>query len=291
MVARALEPAGIECEFVGITTRGDADRSSPIHTLGESIFTREIERSLLAGRIDLAVHSLKDLPTATTAGLSCPAYLPRADPRDALIVHDPANGTCLEDLSPGCVIGTGSPRRSAFLRASRPDVVVRPVRGNVPTRIARMRDGEYGAMVLAAAGLHRLDLESEIAGYLSPEEFVPAPAQGTIAVQARDEDVATLDRLSPLDHAPTRACVTAERAFLAEIEGGCRVPAGALAAWNAGELVLRVRVCSPDGALSINRAVSGPAGDPGRLGRRAAREVLAAGADRILDDARREAVP
>lgn len=225
MVAAALQAAGARPRLVTVETEGDR---RPVDTaFGDGVFVAAIERELLAGRIDVGVHSAKDLPTAPDDRMRIAAYLPRADPRDALVIRVGC-GTGLADLPPGARVGTDSPRRTGFLLARRPDLELRPLHGNVDTRLRRLDAGEADALVLAAAGLDRLGLGERIAERLDPDAVPPAPGQGAIAVQVRSDDpiAAVVGRLDDL---PTRQVVEAERAFLAACGGGCRSPIGALA--------------------------------------------------------------
>jgi hydroxymethylbilane synthase len=230
-VADALEAAtGRRVELLLVRTRGDLVQDRPLSQVGgKGLFTKEIEEALWAGEADLAVHSLKDLPTESPPGLVVAALPERVDARDALV------GPSLDELPPGAVVGTGSARRSAQLLALRPDLQVRGIRGNVDTRLQKQRAGEFDAILLAMAGLVRLGRAAEAAP-LDPERFVPAVGQGVLAVQARAEDRATLALLEAIHHAPTAACVEVERAFLEAIGGGCSVPAACHARW-AGDSV------------------------------------------------------
>ena len=253
-----------------LTSRGDDD-ARPIAALGtKGAFTETLERALLDGVIDAAVHSLKDLPVEPRAGLSIGAVLEREDPSDVLVTRD---GVGLADLPPGAEVGTGSPRRRAHLRAARADLVAVELRGNVDTRLARVAEGRPAAIVLAAAGLVRLGRLAPSMRRLPLESWLPAPGQGAVAVQVRAGDVA----FSALDHPATRAAVEAERAALAGLGGGCLLPFGALAREEGGALVLRAVLYSAgDDGRAARVEERGAASDPDALGRRAAERLLAA---------------
>jgi len=232
-----------------IRTTGDRERSAPIAEIGGTgVFTREIEHALKAGAIDLAVHSLKDLPTRTADGLTLASILERADPRDALAAP---SGTTLAGLRPGARIGTSSSRRRAQLLAHRPDLVMIEVRGNVPTRLAKLDRGDYEAIVLACAGLQRLGLGDRVAEVFEPEVVMPAPGQGALAVEARADDAWLLDLLQALDHRPTRLATAAERACLAGLDGGCLAPVGALGRWSGDVLTLAATVTAERGTPAL----------------------------------------
>ncbi len=276
------------CEFVGITTTGDRLSEIPLSAIGETgVFTREIERALRVGKIDLAVHSLKDLEPGDPEGLVLGAILPREDPRDALIVHSRLSAyASLAALPEGTRVGTASLRRRALLLRQRPDIRVEAIRGNVPTRLNKLAAGEFDAIVLAVAGLNRLGLEEEISEFLPPEEFPPAPGQGAVAVQIRQGDVQVARAVMNLDHRPTRVAVTAERAFLGLLEGGCQVPAGALATVTGDTVSLIALVCSPDGDETVRARAEGPTDQAAAVGEEAAERALRDGADRILEKIR-----
>lgn len=256
-VAQLLaERSGREVRLVEVVTHGDVS-AAPLSVIGGTgVFTSALRAALLAGEVDLAVHSLKDLPTAPAPGLVLAAVPAREDPRDVLVARD---GATLAQLPAGARVGTGSPRRAAQLRAVRPDLEVVDVRGNVDTRLRLVAEGAVDAVVLARAGLLRLGLESAATEVLDPEVVVPAPGQGALAVECRADDAATAAACAGLDHAMTRAEVTAERALLAALEAGCTAPVGALAtAGEGGQVHLRAVVASPDGALAVRRSASCP---------------------------------
>jgi hydroxymethylbilane synthase len=279
-------------EMVHLSTTGDAQSEIPLWQAGgRAFFTREIDRALLEGRVDVAVHSLKDLPTELDAGLVLAAALSRADPRDALLS---AGGAPLGSLPAGARIGTSSLRRRALLARARPDAQLLELRGNVPTRIERLQRGDYDAIVLAAAGLARLGLEAHVSEYLPPQRFPPAVSQGVIGLVARVEDHATLRILASLDDRAARLEVTAERALLARLEGGCQVPLGALARLAGNELTLEACVCALDGSRTVSvrgaTQLPGPAAaalaEAAALGRRLAEELLVRGAGELITQER-----
>lgn len=270
----------LECTTRVISTSGDRTQASgqPLPEIGgKGLFTAELERALRDGEIDLAVHSLKDLPTEDAEGVVVGAVSEREDVRDCVVSRE---GSPLAELPAGAVVGTSSLRRAAQLRALRPDVAVRSIRGNVDTRIGKVRDGEYDATVLAAAGIRRLGLEREVSEWLDAETMLPAPGQGALAIQARAGDEAILALLAELDHPEARAETTAERAFLRVLGAGCAAPVAALAtSTTTPRARLQGLVASVDGTQMVR--VDGE-GVGNALGEELAREALAAGADRIL---------
>jgi hydroxymethylbilane synthase len=275
-----LTALGEAVELRVITTTGDRVLDRPLEAVGgKAAFLKEIEEAMLAGEIDLAVHSLKDVPTALPPGLTLCAVLERADPRDALLS---ASGRGLRDLPAGAKLGTTSLRRRAQILAARRDLVVADLRGNVDTRIRRLREGAFDAVVLAMAGLGRLGRAGEITEILEPDVLLPAPGQGAIALECRESDEGLRAKAARLDHAPTARAVSAERALLAALGGGCNVPLGAYAqpADGAGELWLRAFVATTDGRHLIRaEGRGGPAAD---LGRHVAEDLLARGARDLL---------
>jgi len=274
LVADRLEAEGWDVEIVGIRTSGDRVRRNPSLPLARGAFVKELEAALLDGRIDLAVHSAKDMPTDETPGVVVAALPPRGDARDALVTRD---GAGLGSLPKGARVGTESPRRRAFLLSERPDLEVVGIRGNVDTRLSRLDEGRYEALVLALAGLERLGLTGRVGEALDPERMVPAVGQGALAVQARADDPLAA-AIAFLDHVPTRRAVTAERAFLVGMGGGCRAPFAAHARLEEGELVARGAALEPQGREILRHTVRGPAEDADPLGRRLAREMLDRGA-------------
>ena len=276
-------PGAPQVELVHIKTEGDVRTDVPLWALrGRAFFTKEIDRALLAGQVDLAVHSLKDLSTVLEPGLELAATLTREDPRDALLTRA---GVGLKDLPPGARVGTSSLRRRAFLSRVRPDLTLLELRGNVPTRIQRLKDGDYDAIVLAAAGLRRLGLESHISELLPTDDFPPAVSQGVIGVACRADDTETLRWLRPLDDPKARAAATAERALLRRLEGGCQVPLGALGTISAdSRLHLYAAVCALDGSewLTARGEAESTAEQATILGQRIADELVAKGASRLI---------
>ncbi len=265
LVVQALERTGQPTRISIIETAGD--RRAPDTAWGEGAFVAAIERALLAGAVDVAVHSAKDVPTDEDARLCIGAYLPRADPRDALVVRGDAPGRRLDDLPPGARVGTDSPRRTGFVLARRPDLVVHPLHGNVDTRLRRLDDGETDALVLACAGLDRLDLGGRIAERIEPDVVPPAPGQGAIAVQARRDDLRVLGALRAIDDPDTRLAVEAERAFLDACGGGCRAPIGALGIVAGDQLTLFGGIARPDGSDTVFERRRGPAAAGATLAR------------------------
>ncbi|HSP78458.1 MAG TPA: hydroxymethylbilane synthase [Myxococcaceae bacterium] len=278
----AARHPGLEVSLVEMTTEGDRFLSAPLSAVGgKGLFVKEIEQALLDGRADLAVHSLKDMTSVFPAGLLLAAVPEREDPRDAFC--SPA-GLTLDALPQGARVGTSSLRRSCILRARRPDLEIVSVRGNVQTRLARTRElGLHGAM-LAAAGLKRLGLESEITEVLPTRLSLPAVGQGVLAIQCRAEDAEVRRLLEPLEHAPTRIAVTAERAFLARLEGGCTVPLAGHATVEGGTVHMRGLVGRPDGTLVVAGERSGPVETAHAVGDELAEELLGRGAAEILRD-------
>ena len=278
----AAQPDSPAVELVHIRTSGDQQTERPLWQVrGQAFFTREIDRALLAEEVDIAVHSLKDLPTQLDAGLELAALLPRADPRDALLS---LRGATLAALPAGARIGTSSLRRRAVLARLRPDAMLLELRGNVPTRIERLQHGEYDAIVLAAAGLVRLGLAQHVTEYLPAESFPPAVSQGVIGVCARSGDEATLRWLAALDERDARLAASAERALLRRLEGGCQVPLGALATVRGDTLTLMASVCALDGTRHLAARAESPAAPASAeaLGVRVAEELLARGAGELM---------
>jgi hydroxymethylbilane synthase len=268
--AEALERAGEHVRLVTVET--DGDRRAPDTAWGEGAFVKAIELALLEQRIDVAVHSAKDVPTDEQARLAIGAYLPRADARDALVVRKDTSRS-IDDLPDGATVGTDSPRRTAFLLARRPDLRVRPLHGNVDTRLRRLDDGEADALVLACAGLDRLGRAERIAQRIDPEVMPPAPGQGAIALQIRRADERLLFLAKTVDDATTRVTVEAERALLHATGGGCRAPLGAYGEIARGELALIAGHAEPDGTdLRIGRR-TGPILEAGAIAERLYRDL------------------
>ncbi len=282
-VAATLIAAGQDVELVEITTRGDVDPGAITQIGGTGVFVSALRDALLAGEVDFAVHSLKDLPTAPAEGLTLAAVPVREDPRDVLC--SPA-GLTLGELPEGAKVGTGSPRRAAQLLALGLGLAVVPIRGNVDTRLKKAVDGEVDAVVLARAGLARLDRLDAVSEVLDPIQVLPAPGQGALAVECRtDSPVADL-LTNALDDPATRACVLAERALLRALEAGCTAPVGALADLAEDELYLRAAACAPDGSDVLRRSLTGPLTEPEELGRRLADILLEDGAADLMGEAR-----
>jgi hydroxymethylbilane synthase len=286
--ASLLAALGVESELVTYTTIGDRILDKPLAAIGEKgLFTAELEADLLAGRTDCAVHSLKDLPTADPEGLIVVAMLEREDPRDAFVTRPGIAATSLAELPEGAKVGTSSLRRRAQLRALRPDLEVCELRGNVGTRLRKIDEGQVDAALLAAAGLRRLGLGHRIVSLLDAPDWLGAPGQGAIAVQARAHDAAMLAILRQLDHAATRLSVTAERALLATLEGGCQVPIGAATLHEAEYgLMLHGLVASVDGSSVVRGGLPINLHDPAASGRELAHQLHAAGGAGILEELR-----
>jgi hydroxymethylbilane synthase len=273
-----LETLGEQCRIEIIKTTGDKVTEIALSQVGsKGLFTKEIEEALLAGAIDLAVHSLKDMPTDLPAGLTLSGIPEREDPRDALI------GRALKDLASGARVGTGSLRRAAQLRALRPDLQIEDIRGNVDTRLRKLDEGRYDAIVLASAGLRRLGWENRITELFDPGIMCPAVGQGALAVETRDDGGAGFQIAKNLDHAETRARVTAERAVLAALGGGCQAPMGAHAFINGQTLFLLALIVSPDGVQVVRKEIQGPVADAAKLGHALGEQLLAEGGKQILD--------
>jgi hydroxymethylbilane synthase len=272
-----LEAAGEPCRIEIIKTTGDKITDVPLARVGgKGLFTKEIEEALLDGRIDLAVHSLKDLPTELPAGLTLAAIPEREDPRDALV------GLRLSELPQGAKVGTGSLRRMAQLAAIRPDLAIEPIRGNLDTRLRKLDEGQYTAIVVAAAGLRRLGWADRIAELLPVEIMCPAVGQGALAVETRHDSGPGERACRKLDLPGVHAAVAAERAVLASLGGGCQVPIGAYARIESGRLHLRAIVISPDGKRLVSLQETGPTDAAEQTGKKLGQKLLEAGAREIL---------
>ena len=269
-----------------IKTSGDV-KTDPLSVIGgKGVFTKELEDALLAGHIDLAVHSLKDLPTIVPDDLIIAAICKREDPRDALVLGeklDNATNASIEGLPREAVVGTSSPRRLAQLKHLRADLVFEDLRGNVDTRLRKLDEGKYDALVLACAGLRRLGLESRISVALSSEQMLPSPGQGAIAIEARAQDQETIEALDKLDHKFTRLACTAERAFLRSLGGGCQLPIAAYAAIRDKKIRLDGLVADVQGRQIVRDRISGSIDEAEQLGRALAERVLANGAGELLN--------
>jgi hydroxymethylbilane synthase len=270
---------GREVEVVGHSTLGDVSKESLTQIGGTGVFVSALRESLASGEIDFAVHSLKDLPVLPAVGLMIAAVPPRDDPRDALVSR---NGAKLVDLPPGARIGTGSPRRAAQLLLLRPDIRPVPIRGNAGTRMAKIDSGDVDAVVLAYAGLARIDSLDLVSQVFEPEEMLPAPGQGALAVECLADRADLASWLGTVDDAASRAATVAERAVLAALQAGCAAPVGAYAA-GAGMLRLDAIVASADGGEALRVSASGPAAQAELLGRRAAADLLSHGVGRYQD--------
>jgi hydroxymethylbilane synthase len=290
--AQVVDALGLAVEIVPIVTEGDRSAEALAQLGGTGVFVSALRSALLAEEIDIAVHSYKDLPTAPADGIVIAAVPVREDARDALVARD---GLTLGELPSGSRVGTGSPRRTAQLRALGLGLDIVPLRGNVDTRLGKVASGELDAVVLAYAGLRRLGRTDVVTEILDPIQVLPAPAQGALAIECRASDTAVIEALAALDDADTRAAVTAERALLGGLEAGCSAPVGALAEvaevdspdGDAGEpakleVFLRGSVTSIDGSHAVRLSATGPTTDADGVGRRLAADLIAEGADQLI---------
>ncbi len=272
----------LRIELLGMTTQGDQMLDSPLSRIGgKGLFVKELEVAMHEGRAHLAVHSMKDVPMLLPDEFTLAAILPREDPRDAFVSNTHAT---LETLPPGARVGTSSLRRQAQLRARLPHLDIDTLRGNVNTRLRKLDEGLYDAILLAAAGLKRLGLEQRIRALLAPEESLPAVGQGAIGIEIRAGDEALTNLLAPLNHMETALCVRAERAMSRAIQGSCQAPIGGYAEVHGGTLRLRAFVADLEGIRFYRASAEGPMDDPEAVGEAAARELIAQGADRLLND-------
>jgi hydroxymethylbilane synthase len=279
-VSALLRAQGHTVEIEVIKTTGDKILDVALAKVGtKGMFTKEIEEALAAKRVDLAVHSLKDVPTELEAQFTLAAIMKREDPRDAFIS---VKFNALEELPRAAKVGTSSLRRQCQLKAVRPDLEIFPLRGNVDTRLRKLESGEYDAIILAAAGVHRLGLDKHVRSRISCDVMCSAVGQGALAIECRADDKETLKHLAFLNDADTRAAVECERAVLGSLGGGCQVPIGAFAEKRDGVMHLRAMVGRPDGTEILRETAQGP--DPVKLGRETAQKLLARGGDRILQD-------
>ncbi len=271
----------IDFQRVSIKTSGDASPDSPISSIGVGVFVKEIENALLQGEIDIAVHSLKDLQSEVPEGLQIASVPYREDPRDAVVSR---NGDGLSELPQGSIVATGSARRRALVSAMRNDLILKPIRGNVTTRLAMLNEegSVIDALILAAAGLKRLGLAARVSEYLSCMSFVAAPGQGALALQTRSDDTITTDICRAIEHDGTRMCVDAERAFLATIGGGCSAPIGAHARIDDDIITLAAIVSEPSGAKSVRERGTAPSSEGIELGKRIAEQMIEKGARDLL---------
>ncbi len=277
----------LEVELVTMTTRGDKILDTPLAKVGgKGLFVKELETGMLEGRADLAVHSMKDVPVAFPAGLGLAAILPREDPRDALVSN---RYDSIDALPEGARVGTSSLRRQCQLRARRPDLQVLDLRGNVNTRLSRLDNGDYDAIMLACAGMKRMGWEGRITEYLAPGQFVPAIGQGAIGIECRSDDERVLALVADLNDEQTATRVRAERALNERLAGGCQVPIAGYAEISHGVIVLRALVGRPESGELVEGVISGRPADAEELGQVLADDLLARGAREILDDVYRNA--
>lgn len=274
----------VTAEIEIVRTTGDV-KTEPLSVIGgKGVFTKELEDALLAGRIDLAVHSLKDLPTSLPDLLTISAICEREDARDALVLRGGRTMGSVNDLPPGAVVGTSSQRRLAQLKYLRRDIVIKDLRGNVDTRLHKLDEGQYDALLLAAAGLRRLGLESRISTLIPTGEMLPAVGQGALAVETRANDQSTISLVSPLNHAATQIACAAERAFLRALGGGCQLPIAGYAVASSSELVLEGLVADPGGQEVVRGRLTGPVEEAEDLGWLLANQLLKRGGDRLLGE-------
>jgi len=282
-VAARLEQAhpGLSVELLGMSTQGDKILDTPLAKIGgKGLFVKELEQGMLEGRADIAVHSMKDVPVELPEGLHLTVIMQREDPRDAFVSNEYES---LDALPRGARVGTSSLRRQCQLGERRPDLEILPLRGNVNTRLRKLGDGEYDAVILAGAGLIRLGFESRIRTFIEPDQSLPAIGQGAIGIECRIDDARVNDLMAPLHHADTAICVTAERAFNTRLEGGCQVPIAGHATLNGDTLRLRGLVGEVDGSRIIRGEVTGAPEEAEALGVQLAEELLDQGADAILE--------
>lgn len=271
---------GLVVELVPLTSRGDKILDVPLAKVGgKGLFVKELEQALLEGEADIAVHSMKDVPMEFPEGLGLSVICPREDARDAFVSN---RFNTLDDLPQGAVVGTSSLRRQCQLLAYRPDLQIKFLRGNVQTRLQKLDDGEYDAIILAAAGLIRLELHGRIRAFITPEQSLPAGGQGAVGIECRVDDSATIALLKPLHHQTTAEQVLAERAMNRHLQGGCQVPIACYAIHQGDQLWLRGLVGSPDGNQMLFDEISGSVVDAEKIGIELAERLLAAGADKIL---------
>ena len=287
IVQGELAARGVASDLVTFTTVGDKKLDQPLSAIGATgLFTKELEEALRRGNVDCCVHSLKDLPTSSASGLVVAATLEREDPRDVLVVNDAVGATGVHDLPRGSRVGTSSLRRRAQLLALRSDLEVVELRGNVPTRLHKVDDGQVHAAILAAAGLLRLGAAARIAAYLEPPAWLPAAGQGAIAVQVRADDERLLPLVASLSHAPTALATSAERALLAALDGGCQVPIGALAIEDLGGWVLHGLVADLRGRRVVRGRIEIDSSSPEHSGKLLADDLRERGGGAILEGLR-----
>tara|TARA_B100001123_G_scaffold86274_2_gene99088 strand:- start:877 stop:1791 length:915 start_codon:yes stop_codon:yes gene_type:complete len=269
----------IDIKIATISTSPDIRYQAPLGSFQRGMFVKELELALLDGRADIAVHSLKDLPTQMPHGLTIGAISEREDPRDVLISPNRAH---LSDLPVAAVIGTSSSRRASQLRFLRRDLTIKPIRGNVDSRIQKMRDGQFDAIVVAAAGVSRLNRNDEVSQYFRTTELIPPPGQGALAIETRSSDVWIQDLLKSVNHEPSEKAVTAERSFLAHLGGGCSVPVAAYAEIRANDLKISGLICNENGDQRFSEEIIGSLTDPQALGIKLAKDLLDMGANAIV---------
>ncbi len=282
-VKDALQAAhpGLEVELVTMVTKGDVILDTPLAKVGgKGLFVKELEVAMLEGRADLAVHSMKDVPVAFPEGLDLVTICDREDPRDAFVsnIYD-----SIEELPLGSVVGTCSLRRQCQLKEARPDLIVKDLRGNVNTRLAKLDAGDYDAIILASAGLKRLEMEDRIQSFIEPEQSLPAVGQGSVGIECRVDDERLIKLLEPLNHADTADRVRCERAMNLRLEGGCQVPIGSYSLLEGDQIWLRALVGEPDGSKIVRGEIRGHREDGETLGVQLAEQLLADGAKEILD--------
>jgi hydroxymethylbilane synthase len=283
IVQAAFRSQGVECEIVKIKTLGDRKLDQPLAAIGgKGLFTKELEQALLKRKVDVCVHSLKDLPTSSERGLIVAALLEREDPRDVLVVGEQTTAESLAELPPGSRVGTSSLRRRSLLLNQRPDLDVAELRGNVPTRIRKVDDGRVHAAILAAAGIHRLDAHQRIRCYLEPPNWLPAPGQGVIAVQCREDDSDVRELAESMHHQDSAAAAVAERSFLESMDGGCQVPIGALLMSGSAGRVLHGFIGDERGETLVRGELLLDDSDPGRTGRALAALVRSRGGEALV---------
>ena len=283
---KIFQTTGADADIVIIKTTGDKLQQAPFSQIGgKGVFIKELEEALLDGQIDLAVHSVKDIPTDVPSRLCFPVICRREDTRDCVVA---AKGETLATLRQGARVGTSSLRRQSQVRHLRPDLDVRDLRGNVDTRLRKVESGEYDAILLAKAGLDRLGWSNRISEILSPDVCMPAVGQGALGVQARLKDTEIADALAPLDDFETRQSIVAERSLLGALEGGCQVPLGAWARFERGELAIDAVVCSPDGKQHVRQRATASPEQARELGRRVAQLLIDSGAREILEEVYRQ---
>lgn len=271
---------GLQVELVPMSTRGDKILDTPLAKVGgKGLFVKELEVAMLENRADIAVHSMKDVPMEFPSGLGLAVICEREDPFDALVSNRFAS---IEELPQGAIVGTSSLRRQCQLKAKRPDLDIRDLRGNLGTRLGKLDDGLYDAIILASAGLIRLEMPERIAEKISPEFILPAGGQGAVGIECRLDDQKTLDLLAPLNHSATASRVLAERAVNNRLQGGCQVPIGAFATLSNEQITINALVGEPDGTRIIQRDINGETKQAESLGTQLAEELLNAGAGEIL---------